>query len=122
MVSTAGRYGNIAWYERVPNRCVDCGQFVSTFPARSVRDGAAVPVCPKHATAAEVAEKERLGREYDGWIWKRLDGNQPDANRTMREEPRKITAETDEVQRTRGAGGQAPERNEPRGGTGNRRQ
>ena len=65
MVSTAGTSGNIAWYERVPNRCVDCGRFVETFPAYSVREGAAWPVCRRHATGVELAERERLGRKYD---------------------------------------------------------
>ena len=65
MVSTAGTHGSIAWYERVPNRCVDCGRFVETFPAYSVREGAAFPACKRHATKEELAERERLGVKYD---------------------------------------------------------
>ena len=64
-MSTAGTSGSIAWHERRPNRCVDCGHFVETFPAYSVRDGAAFPVCRRHSTTAELAERERLGRKYD---------------------------------------------------------
>ena len=76
LVSTAGTSGSIAWYERRPNRCADCGQFVETFPARSVRGGAALPVCRKHATAEELRQHEEECRRYD-----RLLGSEPTAER-----------------------------------------
>lgn len=62
-MSTSGRYGNIAWYERRPDRRADCGQWVETYPARSVRlvDGVppGIPVCRRHATPEEI-EQRRL--------------------------------------------------------------